>query len=74
MPSTDPYSRHRKSALDNSFPGGVFLIPGSSRRGTIISDIMPGEERPLTVRHLGRGYRVENVKAYGAYLLERPSA
>ena len=62
MPSTDPYSRHKKSALDNSFPGGVFLIPGSSRRGTIASDIMPlGEERPLTVRRLGIGYRVENV-------------
>ena len=50
MPSTDPYSRRRKSVLDVSFPGGVFLIPGSSRRGTITSDIMPGEERPLSVR------------------------
>ena len=48
--------------MDNSFLGRVFLIPDSSRRGTIASNIMPlGEERPLTVRHLGIGYRVENV-------------
>ena len=60
LPSTDPYNRQKKSALEDSFPGGVFLIPCSSR--TSCQDAMaPGEERPLTVRHLGRGYKEENV-------------
>ena len=61
LPSTDPYRRHKKSAFDGSFPAGVFLVPGSSMRGTLTSDITPGEELPLAVRHLGRGQRVENI-------------
>ena len=52
LPSTDPYRRHKKSAFDGSFPAGVFLVPGSSMRGTLTSDITPGEELPLAVRHL----------------------
>ena len=49
---SDPYSRHKESALDGSFPAGAFLMPGSSRRGTTISDMMSDGE--ATVRHLGR--------------------